>query len=122
MLGPQDGRLLRCEALQRADVRVWSKDVGISTLGIDAPTPRALAMRGALDFTASLRRRVAVLAGLPASVLDEVGAGLELTPGARTTKALGTERRIGSGLGTMAASATAGCSISTDSSSKGLIR
>ena len=39
------------------------------------------AMRGELDFAASLRRRVAVLAGLPASILDEVGASLELTPG-----------------------------------------
>jgi phosphoserine phosphatase len=38
------------------------------------------AMRGELDFAASLRRRVAVLAGLPASILDEVAASLELTP------------------------------------------
>jgi hypothetical protein len=30
-------------------VRVWPKDEGLSTLGIDAPTPRALAMRGAID-------------------------------------------------------------------------
>ena len=51
------------------------------------------AMRGELDFTASLRRRVAVLAGLPASVLDEVAEGLELTPGARTT--IRTLRRLG---------------------------
>lgn len=51
------------------------------------------AMRGELDFTASLRRRVAVLAGLPASVLDDVAAGLELTPGARTT--IRTLRRLG---------------------------
>ena len=51
------------------------------------------AMRGELDFTASLRRRVAVLAGLPASVVDEVAAGLELTPGARTT--IRTLRRLG---------------------------
>jgi hypothetical protein len=39
----------RREAEQRADVRVWPKDEGVATLGIDAPTPRALAMRGALD-------------------------------------------------------------------------
>jgi phosphoserine phosphatase len=51
------------------------------------------AMRGELDFTASLHRRVAVLAGLPASILDEVAAGLELTPGARTT--IRTLRRLG---------------------------
>ena len=51
------------------------------------------AMRGELDFAASLRRRVAVLAGLPASILDDVGASLELTPGARTT--IRTLRRLG---------------------------
>ena len=42
------------------------------------------AMRGELDFAASLRSRVALLAGLPTSVLDEVRAELRLTPGART--------------------------------------
>lgn len=51
------------------------------------------AMRGELDFTESLRRRVAVLEGLPESVLDEVGAALELTPGARTT--IRTLKRLG---------------------------
>jgi len=43
----------------------------------------AAAMRGELDFAASLRERVALLAGLDAGVLDEVGEGLELTPGAQ---------------------------------------
>ena len=42
------------------------------------------AMRGELDFTESLRQRVAVLAGLPESVIDEVAAQVRLTPGART--------------------------------------
>lgn len=51
------------------------------------------AMRGEVDFAESLRRRVAVLEGLPASVLDEVGAELQLTPGARTT--VRTLRRLG---------------------------
>lgn len=51
------------------------------------------AMCGELDFTASLRLRVATLAGLPAEVLEEVGEHLELTPGARTT--LRTLRRLG---------------------------
>jgi phosphoserine phosphatase len=51
------------------------------------------AMRGELDFTQALRRRVALLAGLPASVLGEVTAALELTPGARTT--LRTLKRLG---------------------------
>jgi len=51
------------------------------------------AMRGEIDFTESLRRRVAVLAGLPERVLDEVAAELELTPGARTT--IRTLKRLG---------------------------
>jgi phosphoserine phosphatase len=51
------------------------------------------AMHGKLDFAASLRQRVATLAGLPAEVLDEVANELELTPGARTT--LRTLRRLG---------------------------
>jgi phosphoserine phosphatase len=51
------------------------------------------AMRGELDFTESLRQRVAVLAGLPASVLDEVADELALTPGARTT--IRTLKRLG---------------------------
>jgi phosphoserine phosphatase len=42
------------------------------------------AMRGELDFEASLRARVALLSGLPESVLDEVRDEILLTPGART--------------------------------------
>ena len=41
-------------------------------------------MRGELDFEASLRARVALLSGLPESVLDEVRGEILLTPGART--------------------------------------
>jgi phosphoserine phosphatase len=40
------------------------------------------AMRGELDFTESLRARVATLAGLPASVFDAVLAEVVVTPGA----------------------------------------
>lgn len=42
------------------------------------------AMRGDLDFKESLVARVALLEGLPASVIDTVRARIELTPGART--------------------------------------
>src|SRR5262249_46743669 len=42
------------------------------------------AMRGELDFEESLRERVALLAGVPASALDEVYDALVLAPGART--------------------------------------
>ncbi|CAM3325957.1 phosphoserine phosphatase SerB [Kibdelosporangium persicum] len=51
------------------------------------------AMAGEIDFTESLNRRVAVLEGLPESVLDEVAGALELTPGARTT--VRTLKRLG---------------------------
>lgn len=44
----------------------------------------AAAMRGELDFEASLRERVALLAGLPESVFDRVREQVVLTPGART--------------------------------------
>ncbi|GAB7070006.1 phosphoserine phosphatase SerB [Mycolicibacterium hodleri] len=51
------------------------------------------AMRGELDFAESLHKRVATLAGLPATVLDEVADQIELTAGARTT--IRTLRRLG---------------------------
>ena len=51
------------------------------------------AMRGELDFAASLQERVALLKGLDAGVLDEVRAGLRLTPGARTL--IRTLKRLG---------------------------
>jgi phosphoserine phosphatase len=44
----------------------------------------AEAMRGELDFAESLRTRVRLLAGLPASAVDEVRASVRLAPGART--------------------------------------
>ncbi|TVT32899.1 phosphoserine phosphatase SerB [Amycolatopsis rhizosphaerae] len=51
------------------------------------------AMRGELNFTESLERRVGLLAGLPESVLDEVAESIVLTPGARTT--VRTLKRLG---------------------------
>jgi len=42
------------------------------------------AMRGELDFAQSLKARVALLKGLPESVIEEVRAEISLTPGART--------------------------------------
>jgi phosphoserine phosphatase len=51
------------------------------------------AMRGELDFAEALAQRVATLAGLPATVLDEVADQLQLMPGARTT--IRTLRRLG---------------------------
>jgi phosphoserine phosphatase len=53
----------------------------------------AAAMAGELDFEAALRQRVGLLAGLPASVLDDVRQQIVLTPGARTL--VRTLRRLG---------------------------
>ena len=49
---------------------------------VAAVTERA--MHGEIDFAESLHERVACLAGLPVSVLDDVRAAVRLTPGART--------------------------------------
>lgn len=51
------------------------------------------AMRGELDFAASLTERVRTLAGLPVQVLDEVRDAVRLTPGAALL--VGTMRRSG---------------------------
>ena len=51
------------------------------------------AMRGELDFAQSLHARVATLAGLPESVLDDVRDAVRLTPGARTL--VRTLKRLG---------------------------
>jgi phosphoserine phosphatase len=53
----------------------------------------AAAMHGELDFEQALRERVSLLAGLDASVLDEVYEGLVLNPGVRTL--VRTLRRLG---------------------------
>ncbi|HWG01014.1 MAG TPA: phosphoserine phosphatase SerB [Trebonia sp.] len=59
------------------------------------------AMRGELDFAASLRERTALLAGLDVAVLDSVRDSLHLTPGAetlvRTLKRLGYKCGLVSG-------------------------
>jgi phosphoserine phosphatase len=62
----------------------------IELLGAKAGVQREIAkitesaMRGELDFEASLRARVALLKGLSASVLVDVQSEITLTPGART--------------------------------------
>jgi phosphoserine phosphatase len=55
------------------------------------------AMRGELDFEASLRRRVSLLAGLPVAEVDAVRDAVALTPGARTL--VRTLKRLGYRLG-----------------------
>lgn len=67
----------------------------------DVATVTEAAMRGELDFAESLQARVALLAGLPATVIDEVREEVVLTPGAqtlvRTLKRLGYRCGIVSG-------------------------
>ncbi len=53
----------------------------------------AAAMGGELDFAQSLHARVALLAGLDASVVDKVRSEVRLTPGARTL--IRTLKRLG---------------------------
>ncbi len=55
------------------------------------------AMRGELDFVASLNARVALLTGADISILDEVKAEITLTPGARTL--IRTLHRLGHKVG-----------------------
>jgi phosphoserine phosphatase len=59
------------------------------------------AMRGELDFAASLQARVRLLAGLPVAEVEEVRAAVVLSPGARTLvrtlKRLGFEVAVVSG-------------------------
>jgi phosphoserine phosphatase len=75
------------------------QDEVIDLLAVRAGCPEevakvtAAAMRGELDFAASLRERVALLAGLDESVLASVRADLRLTPGARTL--IRTLKRLG---------------------------
>jgi phosphoserine phosphatase len=63
------------------------------------------AMRGELDFEASLRARVALLEGLPASVIDEVRSEIQLTPGARTL--VSTLLKLGHSVGVVSGGFTA---------------
>ncbi|MBZ8178217.1 phosphoserine phosphatase SerB [Corynebacterium poyangense] len=58
---------------------------------VAAVTERA--MRGEIDFAESLRERVRALAGLDASVIEEVAKAIVLSPGARTT--IRTLKRLG---------------------------
>jgi phosphoserine phosphatase len=59
------------------------------------------AMNGELDFVAALTERVALLKGLPATVLDEAASRIQLMPGARallaTSRAAGVRTAVVSG-------------------------
>ena len=53
-------------------------------VGAEVAAVTERAMRGELDFEASLRARVQKLAGLPAAALEEVAAAIQLSPGAES--------------------------------------
>jgi phosphoserine phosphatase len=80
-----DSTLLRDEAIELLARRA----------GCEAEVSKvtAAAMRGELDFGEALQQRVSLLAGLDASVIDEVLAEAQLMPGARTL--IRTLRRLG---------------------------
>jgi phosphoserine phosphatase len=71
-----DSTLIREEAI---DVLAAQAGVGDQVAAITAR-----AMAGDLGFAASLRERVALLAGVPERRVDQARDALELTPGART--------------------------------------
>jgi phosphoserine phosphatase len=80
-----DSTLLRDEAIELLAARAGC--------GAEVREVTAAAMRGELDFADALQRRVALLAGLDARIVDEVLAGARLAPGARTL--IRTLKRLG---------------------------
>ena len=80
-----DSTLVQGEVIEMLAARAGAED--------EVRAVTEAAMRGELDFAEALRARVATLAGLPASVLADVAAELQLTPGARTT--IRTLKRLG---------------------------
>lgn len=67
--------------IQNEVIDLLAEEAGVGEQ-VAALTERAMA--GELDFAAALRERVALLGGLPESVLDRVRERVQLTPGART--------------------------------------
>jgi phosphoserine phosphatase len=80
-----DSTLIRDEA-----INVLAERAGV---GAEVAAITRRAMRGELEFAASLRERVALLAGLTQADLEQVRDGLRLTAGARTF--VRTLRRLG---------------------------
>lgn len=88
-----DSTLIQDEVIELLAARAGRRDE------VRAITERAMA--GELDFREALEERVALLAGLDATALDDVRAEVRLTPGARTfvrtLKRLGFKLAIVSG-------------------------
>jgi phosphoserine phosphatase len=71
-----DSTLISQEVIELLGARAGVQD------HVKSITDRAMA--GEIDFEASLRERVSLLKGLPASVIEEVRSEITLTPGAKT--------------------------------------
>ena len=84
-----DSTLIRDEVIELLAAHAGKQD--------EVAAVTAAAMRGELDFAASLHQRVATLAGLRVSVFDQVRDDIRLTPGARTLVA--TLRDLGFAIG-----------------------
>lgn|GEM_PF-1479547 len=69
-----DSTLFDCEVIEKVAAHAGTE--------AEVAAITTAAMRGELDFTASLRHRMATLAGLPATVLDEVRNDVHFHPGA----------------------------------------
>jgi phosphoserine phosphatase len=67
--------------IQQEVIELLAAKVGVEKEVIEITNA---AMAGELDFEASLRARVALLAGASEEILDEVRSEIKLTPGART--------------------------------------
>jgi len=70
-----DSTLIDCEVIDEL--------AALAGVGEEVAAVTARAMRGELDFRASLRERMAKLRGLPATKLEELRGALPLMPGAK---------------------------------------
>ena len=69
----------------------------VSGVGQEVRSITESAMRGELDFEASLRKRVSLLKGQPETIIAQVSRDITLTPGARTL--IRTLKKLGHGVG-----------------------
>lgn len=85
---PAEGRrkrLLLADLESTIITRELTDELGaLAGIGPRIAAITARAMRGEIDFAASLRERIGLLAGQPTALLDAVRERLELTAGART--------------------------------------
>src|SRR5712672_3180152 len=99
----RDGDAVNAEAFARQAIGNAAIDVLVDFVGLRAHVAEITrrAMNGELDFAAALKERVALLKGLPATVLDDAATRIRLMPGARallaTLRAAGVRTALVSG-------------------------